>query len=322
MKLPIYQELQGRRHILIVHLFSGRRRWDDVHCHLDAWARSRNYEITILSMDTAISITYGNLAIEAASWQRLVECYERGWVSATLAGTPCETFSEARFQDAGDSGGSGADEGPRRMPRPLRSYERLLGLPALSRREVEQLHAGTNFFLQGLVLLGYQVVKGGLYVSEHPAPPRDDRRPSIWTSPWMQLMRAHPDINLHIIPQWPFGATVPKPTGLLALRLPKFRYSLFKHADREACRPKEVAISRNADGSFRTSKHKEYPPRSCAGLAQSFTDQFDFCIRTGHTSCATHTEECVELTRWLREAKQACQEIRESAGWLPDYQPG
>jgi hypothetical protein len=59
-----------------------------------------------------------------------------------------------------------------------------------------------------------------------------------------------------------------------------------------------------------------------AGLAQSFTDQFDFCIRTGHTSCATHTEECVELTRWLREAKQACQEIRESAGWLPDYQPG
>jgi hypothetical protein len=151
------------------------------------------------------------------------------------------------------------------MPRPLRSYERLLGLPALSRREVEQLHAGTNFFLQGLVLLGYQVVKGGLYVSEHPAPPRDDRRPSIWTSPWMQLMRAHPDINLHIIPQWPFGATVPKPTGLLALRLPKFRYSLFKHADREACRPKEVAIGRNADGSFRTSKHKEYPPRSCAG---------------------------------------------------------
>ena len=81
-------------------------------------------------------------------------------------------------------------------------------------------------------------------------------------------------------------------------------------------------LGRNADGSFRTSKHKEYPPRFCAGLAQSFTDQFDFCLRTGHTSCATHTEECVELTRWLREAKQACLEIRESAGWLPDYQPG
>ena len=132
---------------------------------------------------------------------------------------------------------------------------------------------GPISFCRGLVLLGYQVVKGGLYVSEHPAPPRDESRPSIWTSPWMQLMRAHPEINLHIIPQWPFGATVPKPTGLLALRLPKFRSSLFKHADREACRPKEVAIGRNADGSFRTSKHKEYPPRFCAGFAQSFTDQ-------------------------------------------------
>ena len=108
------------------------------------------------------------------------------------------------------------------------------------KREIEQLWVGSSFFLQGTFLLALQLVKGGFFVSEHPAPPKDETRPSIWTSPWMELMRKHPDVALHVVPQWPFGASVPKPTGLLALRLPTFIASLYKQADRSLARPTEV----------------------------------------------------------------------------------
>ena len=85
--VPIYRSIQGRAHFLIVHIFSGRRREGDVHCCLARWAQTRNVDITVLSMDTAVSVTYGNLSWQSASWSQLVRCYERGWVSATLAGT-------------------------------------------------------------------------------------------------------------------------------------------------------------------------------------------------------------------------------------------
>lgn len=194
---PIYRALAGKPHFLIVHIFSGRRRQGDVHCFLQAWAQRKNVDITVLFMDTAISITYGDLSWRSASWTELLRCCEHGWVSATLAGTPCETFSEARFNQL-----EVEDSSPQRhMPRPLRSFWRLLGLPHLTKKELEQLYVGSCFFLQGLLLLALQVVQGGLFVSEHPAPPRDASRPSIWTSPWMSILRSHPYIALHTIPQ-------------------------------------------------------------------------------------------------------------------------
>ena len=241
--MPIYRSLAGRPHFLLVHLFSGRRREGDVHRCIDAWALKRNVTVTILSMDTAVSVTYGNLAVQASSWHKLLECYDRGLVSATLAGTPCETFSEARFQELPQE-----HAGSHKGPRPLRSFERLLGLEGLTGREITQLHVGTQFFLQGVLLLAYQTVQGGSFISEHPAAPRDGTRPSIWTSPWLELMRGHPEVQLHTVPQWPFGATVPKPTGLLTLRLLRFINSIFKHADPNAKRPTSVAIGRDAEG--------------------------------------------------------------------------
>jgi hypothetical protein len=91
--VPIYRTLAGRQHFLIAHIFSGRRRHGDVHQCIALWAQQRNVDVTILSMDTAISVTYGNLSCQSTSWSQLLRCYEKGWVSATLAGTPCETFT-------------------------------------------------------------------------------------------------------------------------------------------------------------------------------------------------------------------------------------
>eukprot|EP00435_Cladocopium_sp_Y103_P015706 s4778_g3.t2 len=179
------------------------------------------------------------------------------------------------------------EEERRRLPRPLRSFERILGLDGLKIKELEQLHAGSSFFLQTTILLAYQLVIGGYAISEHPAPPQDASRASIWTTPWIQLLRQHPAVQLHVVSQWRFGASVPKPTGLLAARLPKFLRSLYRHADANLRKPQAVAIGRNADGSFKTSCHKEYPPLFSAGIVSVITDQLDLDFCTGEISSAT-----------------------------------
>eukprot|EP00435_Cladocopium_sp_Y103_P051685 s421_g16.t1 len=242
--VPYFNVVRDRPHFLVVHLFSGRRRPNDLHHHLNAWAARRGVGITVLSLDTANSPSYGNLSYRSATWTELVRCYDQGLVTATMAGSPCETFSEARHHQTDD--GEAASELPQRpLPRPLRSFARLLGLEGLRLRELYQLRAGSGFFLQVTLLMAYQLTRGGYFVSEHPAPPSRPERASIWTSPWLALLRSHPDINLHVIPQWQFGATVPKPTGLLAMRLPKFLHSLYKKADPSLRKPTAVAIGRN-----------------------------------------------------------------------------
>ena len=60
-------------------------------------ARRMGLQITVLSLDTAVSCHYGNLDVQSTSWSHLLTLYKQGWIAATLAGPPCETFSEARF---------------------------------------------------------------------------------------------------------------------------------------------------------------------------------------------------------------------------------
>lgn len=278
---PIYATIRDRPHYLLVHIFSGRRRVGDFHHCIAEWATKRNVMVTVLSMDTANSITLGNLHMRSASWKELTKCYEGGLVSGTLAGTPCETFSEARHHVPSTEEEETVERHRRRYPRPLRSHDRLFGLPALAIRELKQLRMGSAFFLQGIQLMAYHLRFSGFFISEHPAPPSDTSRASIWSSPWVELLLQHPEVKLHIVPQWKFGALAPKPTGLLNLRLPCFLRSLYQHADGSLQKPTGVAIGCNPDGSFKTSCLKEYPSRFSAGLAQSITDQLDAERRQG-----------------------------------------
>ena len=46
---------------LVVHLFSGRRRSTDIHSHLETLAQQFGFKVQVLSLDTAVSIHFGNL---------------------------------------------------------------------------------------------------------------------------------------------------------------------------------------------------------------------------------------------------------------------
>ena len=85
---------------LIAHLFSGRRRFGNVHSFLHIVGQGKQViiQVVVLSLDTANSIHYGNLQVTSVTWNRLIDLYERGLIAATLTGALRETRSEARHQ--------------------------------------------------------------------------------------------------------------------------------------------------------------------------------------------------------------------------------
>jgi hypothetical protein len=309
---PLVPGLEPRPSFLIVHLFAGRRRDHDIHSWLEAWAQRRNFALTILSLDTAISPVLGNLDQNSETWIKLQEAYLSGYVAATISGHPCETFSSARWTTPPP------ELQHQRWPRPLRTVMQLFGLDHRKMRELRQTRAGSAFFLQTVWTLACHLVFGGIYIEEHPGVPRQPHHPSIWRSAILNLFRQHPDVRFHEIGQWRFGAATVKPTGLLTLRMPYFIGDLFSHADPHAERLTTAAIGVDDAGLFRTAIHKEYPCRLSAGLAQAIAAQLQRQRRERlvRSTCAMPPP----LVSWIKEVAANCAAIRSEATWLPDYQ--
>ena len=55
---------------LVVHLFSGRRRANDFHARLTGMVQGKPYDVHVLSLDTAIDKTSGNLASTSITWRK------------------------------------------------------------------------------------------------------------------------------------------------------------------------------------------------------------------------------------------------------------
>ena len=280
-------------------------------------AATRGLKIAVLSMDTAVSPHLGNLESQSESWSHLSRLYEKGHVAASICGAPCETFSAARHVPPPDDIPE-ADK--QRWPRPLRSFAQLFGLCGLRPKELRQCKQGSAFMLQAVMVCIWHVLFGGLYLSEHPAPPADDGKASIWTSAIISLLRQHPDIQLKLFDQWKCGATVKKPTGLLGLRLPYLHRSMYACADLAAKYPQQTAIGKDECGSFRTAACKEYPPLFSAGMARSIIDQLCTDVRNGVCRSSEFTPEEGAQCHWLSEALQESARIRANSSFLPDYQ--
>eukprot|EP00435_Cladocopium_sp_Y103_P066207 s321_g28.t1 len=309
--VPVITNLTPRPTFLVVHLFSGRRRHSDLHAHLANWALRRNYALTILSLDTAVAPVLGNLDQRSATWEQLQTLYLQGRVAATISGHPCETFSSARWHPPP------AELAHLRWPRPLRTALRLFGLDHHTQRELFQTKVGTVFWLQTVWVLACHLALGGLFLEEHPGKPTHEDHPSIWKSSIIQFFCRHPDIVLHHIMQWRFGAPTAKPTGLLALRCPHFGRDLYAHAVPGAQRPTSHAIGVDSSGSFRTACHKEYPAALSAALANVLAQQ----LHRVHVARQVRSAEVdADVKDWISDVAQVSSIIREQAAWLPDFQ--
>ena len=96
---------------IILHLFSGRRRFNDLQAQLEYITAYEDYSIITLSLDLAVDEIYGNLADKfvVAHW---IQQVRSRLVVGIVAGPPCETWSSARHNQLHE-----------RSPPPLRSEQ-------------------------------------------------------------------------------------------------------------------------------------------------------------------------------------------------------
>lgn len=187
-------------------------------------------------------------------------------------------------------------------------------------KELRQCRQGSAFSLQTLFIAALHLAYGGLFLSEHPACPEDEEKASIWRSALIGLLQEEPDCRLQTFPQWKWGSSTPKPTGLFSVRLPFLARSMFACADDSLVYPKQIARGLNSDGQFHTAACKECPPRFCQALARAFTDQFEVALRKH--SIVTCTVDSSSLHQWIHEATVEGAVIHDFTKYRPDFQAG
>ena len=242
---------EGQKYFLI--LCSGHRRWKDLATFF--WWESSLVPICI---DITIDAKWGDLLAQNKLWISLIHARK---VAGGHAGPPCETFSFARWLENQDS----------IYPRPLRNDQQPWGMDGRTLRETFQYMTGNFLFWQSMTLLLTIYAFGGSYSLEHPkgADKAQGSKPgkwSVWDSSFVRQLLLAGDVRLWTFLQGPLGQPFPKPTSILAARLPGLGSALYAGYD-PAWRA-TATLGGRENGQWRTSKAKAYPAKLCQILAQ------------------------------------------------------
>ena len=266
-----------------------------------------------MSLDTAISPVLGNLDQRSESWQTLQSLYLQGRIAATISGHPCETYSSARWHPPPE----GADQG--KWPRPLRTALQLFGIDHRTLKELRQTRAGTAFFHQTLWTLACHVAFGGLFVEEHPGIPLQEIHPSVWRSALSKLFRQHPDVVLHEIAQWKFGAATVKTDRLDDTEAPFFSLEIFSaKPTKQRSGRKRMQLAWMPPVLFALRVTRNIHHALSAGIACAVAHQLQRNIRA--RSVRTTDGPATSPVQWIHDVAHECSHIRSEATWLPDYQ--
>lgn len=238
-------------------LFSGHRRADDIGSQI--WGMDfQGRTVWPICLDMCIDQEEGNL-LDARIQNLWKGKILDGVVIGMHASPPCETYTEARHLPP-PPGCS--------KPRPLRSWSFPWCLPGLDGKELRQLTVGNALFFVAIVFASWLLVGGGCASIEHPKGclPSEGRF-TIWASTFMRRLCLHDSCFQFTFCQGPLGQVSLKPTTFMLLRLPSFprhqrRLATFKG-------PFESLGGQNSDGSWKTSRAKEFPPNLCQAIAEA-----------------------------------------------------
>ena len=94
--------------------------------------------------------------------------------------------------------------------------------------------------------------------------------PSIWFLEAVKRLELLPFVRHHSAPHYKYGGQSVKPTRLFTVRMATLsqRLSQWRHVRH----PSQSLRGKNEDGSWRTSRAKEYPRRLSAAIAYAMVD--------------------------------------------------
>jgi len=254
------------RHRYVLHLFAGRRRPGDVEFYMRQRPPVDGVALHIVSLDVVIDDKWGNLLRPGVRTFWLTGI-RQGFVVGLISGPPCETWSRARGRTLmGPEQPSGGVEA-RRGPRILRDAEHLWGFDCVGLKECKQLIFGNSLLLFTLEAVIALLLSGGSALVEHPACPEPADLASIWRLAVTQFLAAPAEVSLVHLAQGLFGAPSPKPTTLLALRVPDLQV----HFERPCRQALPSALTRRVNLKLRYSK--SIHPHCAVRLARHFAKQ-------------------------------------------------
>lgn len=259
------------RHRYVLHLFAGRRRPGDVEFYMRQRPPDDGVVLHVVSLDVVIDDKWGNL-LSAEVRTFWLAGIRQGFVVGLLSGPPCETWSRARGRQlTGPQQHHGEGAEPRRGPRILRDVSQLWGFDCVGLKECKQLIFGNSLLLFTLEAVIALLLSGGSAIVEHPACPEQADLASIWRLKVIRFLAAQAEVALVHLAQGMFGAPSPKPTTLLALRVPDLQANLDRCKLRQTM-PQGTSIGLDEKGEFKTSILKEYPPALCCALGTALCD--------------------------------------------------
>ena len=306
-----HQRILMSNRYYIIHLYSGRRRAQDIQWHLERMLDAVSHRVYVLSIDTAVdSMCDIN---SNRTWGHLFDLATSGLLLALLLGPPCETWSSARHEALCNEVGQ-----PVSGPRPLRSALRPWGLEELCPREYRQIQIGMRLLLRGLILVVHTVLRGGSALLEHPAKPKQGTRASIWRTAIMEHILRSGYFHTYTFGQWKYHAKGTKPTTFLYGHLDHLPNTMRSFEDCNAERPQVPLVGRDSSGNFHTASAKEYPPLLNAAMAACVTEKWLPLLSS--PSLDQPEVLTMELITFLNSLHHACSEICEHRSWLPDYQ--
>ena len=200
------------KNIVILHLFSGERRAEDLQSFLSDLNVPSGHCLTVLSVDIIYDSKSGDLSSQT-NQERWFYYVRSGCVAIAYAGPPCETWSRAR-QRGGVAALSRGDGGPR----VLRSPSQPEGFDHLTIAEAEQLLQANRLLLFTLRLFMLMTYAHRLMVMEHPILPAaegEEWLPSIWRLYAVSVYNLHSAVTWVDLFQGHYGGRSPKPTTLL-----------------------------------------------------------------------------------------------------------
>ena len=179
-----------RKTIVILHLYSGRRRDSDVQCQLEWISHAHDVDIMTLSIDLAIHRIKGNLMNSKTVKYWLNEA-RKGRVKGSIAGPPCETWTVVREMQLMME--QLTSSRPRALPPPLRSRLEPWGLRGLEPKYYDQVYVSNALLFVSLRFTTVLLGTGGISIIEHPQCPTEYNRfkqhsCSIWhlaTTRWL-----------------------------------------------------------------------------------------------------------------------------------------
>ena len=253
----------GRRAFVVMHLFGGPRRPEDVQHCLEHIMEEMGLKLLMISADLGDDSRWDLGRVDA--FEQLWSLVEEGLVDVIFGGPPCSTWSRARFRLGG--------------PRPLRRRGKYCwGLPRsrLRAAEAARLDEGNLLMLNHLAPCGGVAGRGGAWGLEHPDDPEEEPYPSIFDTDILRGLMMRTNARQISFDQCMMGGVSQKPTRVAGTV--KWAATAARRCD--GAHSHEQSYGK-VNGTFRTTKLATYPPALCRWLAEGIAKTLYDMASTG-----------------------------------------